>query len=83
MATDMQTSEKPKSDFNMLSSESKQRLHDKIQQPPGSWLARKLQTMWYAFYGMALTVILLKPIRELLAKNKRYDAGSEASMMKH
>lgn len=65
----------------MLSSESKQRLHEKIQQPPGNWFVRKMKTTWYMVYGMMLLILKMKFIREMFSRNKRYDPGSEPSML--
>lgn len=60
-------------------SESKQRLHDKLQQPPGSWLARTTKSFWYLTYGLGIIFLKLKFFREFLCRNRSYDPGNEPS----
>lgn len=51
--------------------------HEKVPQAPGSWIARKLKSMWYLFYGVSLLSLKFKIVREILARNLRYDPSKD------
>ncbi|CAL8111427.1 unnamed protein product [Orchesella dallaii] len=69
--------EKEMMESRVSAAESKQRLHEKVQQPPGSWFARKVKTTWYLFYGLLIMFFRLKFIREMFSRHQRYDPSSE------
>ncbi|ODM97603.1 Retinol dehydrogenase 12 [Orchesella cincta] len=79
MATDTNGSngKNKEMESKISASESKQRLHEKIQRPPGSWLARKVKTIWYMFYGLLVLTLRLKFFREVFSRHQRYDPSSE------